>query len=97
MKTTNQTSTRKCSERGLDAERLADPLEPRRERGRHAEAGDEGERGGDEDDDEVGEQLQAAVGNPPVVERPVQRQVEDRAVEQPERVDSKVPPAREAD
>ena len=79
MKTRNQTSTRKCSERAVwMLNGLLIALEPRRQRGRHAEPGDERERRGDEDGDEVGEQLQAVVGDPAVVERPVQREVLDQ-------------------
>ena len=112
---------------GLDAEYPADPPEARGQRGGHPEAGDQRERGGDEDGDEVGDQLQTVVGGPATFGRPVQREVldqhrqrvrehvpaggnealpsggreqqgdEDHAVEQPERVDAEVPPAREAD
>jgi len=64
--------------RGLDAERLADTLEPRRQRGGHAEASEEGERGGDEDGDEIGDQLQAVVGRPAVADRPFQGEVLDQ-------------------
>ena len=64
--------------RGLDAEHLADPLEAGRQRRRHAEPGDERERRGDEDRDEVGEELQAVVRDPAVLGRPVQRQVLDQ-------------------
>ena len=63
---------------GLDAEHPADPLEPCRERRRHAEPCDERERCGDEDRDEVREELESVVGDPSVFGRPVQRQVLDQ-------------------
>ena len=79
MNSRNQTSTRKCSDRAVwMLSTLADPLEPGRQRRRHAQPGDERERGGDEDRDEVGDQLQAVVGDPAVLGRPVQRQVLDQ-------------------
>ena len=62
----------------LDAEHLADPLEAGRECRGHAEPGDERKRGGDEDRDEVREQLKTVVGDPSVLGRPVQRQVLDQ-------------------
>ncbi len=62
----------------LNAEDLADALEPGRQRWRHAEAGDERERSGYEHGDEVSELLQTVVGDPPVLGRPVERQVLDQ-------------------
>ena len=60
MKTRNQTSTRKCSERAVwMLSTLLIAPEARRQRRRHAQPGDERERRGDEDGDEVGDQLQA--------------------------------------
>ena len=79
MNTRNQTSTRKCSERAVwMLSTLLIALEAGRQRRRHAQSGDERERSGDEDGDEVGDQLQAVVGHPAVFGRPVQRQVLDQ-------------------
>ena len=128
MKTRNQTSTRKCSERAVwMLNTVLIRLKRVDSAGDMPEPGDERERGGDEDGDEVGDQLQAVVGRPAVLGRPVQREVldqhrqrvgehvpagrhealppagreqqdvEDHAVEQPQRVDAEVPPARQAD
>ena len=62
----------------LDAEDLAEPLEAGGQGGGHAQPGDQRQRGGDEHGDEVGDQLQAVVGHPGVLDRPVQRQVLDQ-------------------
>jgi len=79
MKIRNHTSTRKCSDRAVwmlkirliplkRVERAGDIPRPR----------DERKRGGYEDGDEVGDQLEAVVGDPAVLSRPVQRQVLDQ-------------------
>ena len=64
--------------RRLDAEDRADALEARGKRRRHAKSGDEGERRGDKDGDEIGDQLEAVVRRPAVIGRPVQREVLDQ-------------------
>ena len=79
MKNRNQTSTRKCSDRAVwMLSTWLIRLKRVDSAGDMPEPGDERERGGDEDRDEVGEQLQAVVGDPAVLGRPVQRQVLDQ-------------------
>ncbi len=62
---------------GLDAEVPAHPPEAGRKGRGHAQPCHQGERRGDEDGDEVGEDLQAVVSGPAVVDGPVQREVLD--------------------
>ena len=79
MKTRNQTSTRKCSDRAVwMLSTLLTRLNRVDSAGDMPEPGDQRQRRGDEHRDEVGEQLQAVVGDPAVLGRPVQRQVLDQ-------------------
>ena len=57
--------------RDLDAEQLAHALESRRQRGRHPETSDQGQRCRDEHRHEVREDLQTVVRGPAVVCRPL--------------------------
>ena len=79
MKNRNQHQDQEVQRPGdLDGQHPADRLDPGRQRRGHPQPGDQRQRGGHEHRDEVREQLQAVVGGPAALGRPVQRQVLDQ-------------------